>query len=633
MQQYVIGIDLGTSHCALSYWQKGEKNRDLSILDIGQYIGKNHWKDRSVLASVVYLPYEKEQEELKDTSLPWGGDSSVVVGQWAKERGIDLPERCINSAKSWLCHNKVDRNKKILPWNSDVTTKFSPIEITEIFANYLKQCFLHSQQKSQETQVDLENSEVVVTVPASFDEVARSLTLEAAIKVGFKNVSVLEEPQAALYSWVVHNHKVWKEHISSGDIILVCDVGGGTSDFSLILVNEKEGNLELNRLSVGRHLLLGGDNMDLALAYFARSELQSIGHSLDQWQFRSLVHSCRDAKEKLMSDLSIESIPLTIESKGSNLFASTIVFELKRTVLEQIVVDGFFPEVNHEQRPKRQQTVGLQEFGLNYESDAAISKHLAEYLAQSYQQLSSLKDVQDQIDTNLLNKMNENSFVFPTKVLFNGGVFKSDRLRSRVMTLLQRWFDEIHAGSTDSTNSIEELQGNNFELSVAYGACFLARSKHEGEGVRIASGLSRSYYLGIESGGMAIPGVTPAIKGLCIAPQGAVDGETFAMTEQMFALMVGQKAVFKFFSSPNRSGDIFGQLVENADDELEETADLEVTLRADHGGENSDLSSMDSTVPVYLESEVTDIGTLQIYMKNPRNEEKWKLEFNIRPQY
>ena len=389
--RYVLGIDLGTSHSALSYWRKGES--EISLLEVDQISSPGQRSRDSVLPSVVYLPHEGEVSK-GDMLMPWGDSSAEegklhCVGKWARERGAQVPDRAISSAKSWLCNRLVNRNEQILPWGSSVEGKMSPVGALTLYLEHLKHCFLH-EKRDEEPSADC--LELTLTVPASFDELARSLTHEAAKQAGFASVPLLEEPQAACYSWIARNEKDWREQVSPGELVLVCDVGGGTTDFSLIAVKEHGGELELVRLSVGDHLLLGGDNMDLSLAYMLKNKLQKDGHKVDRWQFSSLVSQARLGKEALLNDTSMQEAVVSIAGKGSSLMASALSTKLTRQELEEHLLDGFLPLTELEDQPKKRQASGFQELGLEYESEPAISRHLSRFLHRSWENCASNPD-------------------------------------------------------------------------------------------------------------------------------------------------------------------------------------------------------------------------------------------------
>src|SRR5580692_1187500 len=460
---------------------------------------------------------------------------------------------------------------------------------------------------------NLEEGQVVLTVPASFDEIARNLTAAGAEAAGFGKVVLLEEPQAAFYAWTAQAGSSWRTQVRRGDIVLVCDVGGGTADFSLIAVTEKDGNLAVERISVGEHILLGGDNMDLALAYTLKGQLEETGKALDQWQFLALMHGAAIAKVNLFTDLSIEQSPVAVPSRGSSLLAKTVSTKLNRATLEQVILDGFFPLSKVTDLPRESKSAGLQEFGLPYASDPVVSKHLARFLTRSLLNVKASEAL-----TSLLQSRPESlegEYLKPTAVLFNGGVFNAAPIRKRVLDLLVSW---------GKGAPVRELAGFQPDLAVAKGAALYGRNRATGQGIRIKAGTARSYYIGLESSAPAIPGFKPPIKALCVVPQGMEEGTELLIDEREFGLITGIPAEFRFFASEVRSGDVPGQIISNAERELEETSRIEVTLPAVEGFPEG------QTIPVVINPIVTELGNLELWMKHTRSDRRWKLEFQLR---
>ncbi|MEJ2201204.1 MAG: Hsp70 family protein, partial [Desulfuromonadaceae bacterium] len=461
---------------------------------------------------------------------------------------------------------------------------------------------------------DMSRCEVVLTVPASFDEVARIHTHMAAEAAGWGEVTLLEEQQAAFYHWIDEAGERWREQVSPGDIVLICDVGGGTADFSLLAVTERDGCLHLERISVGDHILLGGDNMDLALAYTLKADLDSLGKKIDNWQFLSLVHACRLGKEKLFAEPTLESFPVSLPSRGSSLFAKTITCQLSRDQLNRVLLEGFFPHSGINEHPLRRRQIGLKELGLDYAADPALSKHLAQFLARSWQNVHSNGELQALV-ADRIGTSGELSFLRPSAVLFNGGVFKADPLRSRMLAILADW---------NGGQPVRELTGSHFDLAVAKGAARFAHTRVTGAGIRIKAGTARSYYIGLESSMPAVPGLLPPIKAVCVVPQGMEEGSEAALTGQEFGLVTGEPVEFRFFSSNVRAGDEVGCIVDDETD-LEETAQLEVTLP-------SADSEAGTCLPVTLHSVITELGTLELWMRHAGSGKQWKVEFNVRAQ-
>ena len=603
MKNY-LGIDLGTSNCAIA---RATDDGIPEIVPITQAVSANGFGSKSLLPSAVYLPAEGEFPG-GVPPLPWEKEKrGWLLGTYARDRGALQPDRLILSAKSWLCHPHSDRRGPILPAvGTAVEHKWSPLEVS-------RQILSHLNESTSAAGAPLADAHVVVTVPASFDEVARGLTLEAANLAGLGEITLLEEPQAAFYAWLENQGSDWRSHVSAGDLLLVCDVGGGTADFSLIAVAGQAGELSLERIAVGEHLLLGGDNMDLALAHAVSEKLETKGQSLDEWQFLALVQAVLAGKESLLSDPSLPEVALAIPSRGRKLVASTISTSLTRAEVNTIAIDGFFPLSGPEEMPALRRAGGLRESGLPYAADAAISKHLARFLSRAKANVVSSETLFTVIGGR--TRTDRSALLIPDAVLFNGGVFHASPLRERVLTLLSQW-----AGQP-----VRELQGAQPDHAVALGAAVYARLRATGHGLRIKSGTARSYYIGMESATMAVPGRRPVTKALCVAPQGMEEGTKLEIAGQEFFLYTGEASEFRFFHSEVRAGDRPGDLLPDAS-ALEETARLEIAIPPPQGHEPGE------EVPVRVEAVVTELGNLELYFVHPPSAERWKLEFNVRMQ-
>ena len=422
MSRYVVGIDLGTTNCALAYADTQESTPDapapVRSFAVPQVVGVNDVGERSVLPSFLYLPAAKEFPQ-GATDLPWKSAPGRVVGAFAREHGAKVPGRLVSSAKSWLSHSGVDRRAAILPWAgaADVV-RVSPVEASTAYLVHLRDAW-NQQIAGKNAAERLESQEVLLTVPASFDAVARELTVEAARAAGLERVTLLEEPQAAFYAWLAKQGDAWRKKVKVGDILLVCDVGGGTTDFTLIAVSEQDGELALTRQAVGEHILLGGDNMDLALAHAVAATLPGGMDALDAAQKVALGHACRAAKETLFANPGKASAPVSILGRGSKVIGGSVKSELTRETLKTILLDGFLPRTAATDMPARGRRVGLTEIGLPYAADAAVTRHLARFLGQ---QAGSLHT--------------GGQLVRPSAVLFNGGVFQAAEMRERVTEVL-----------------------------------------------------------------------------------------------------------------------------------------------------------------------------------------------------
>jgi hypothetical protein len=425
---------------------------------------------------------------------------------------------------------------------------------------------------------------------------------------------LLEEPQAACYAWIDSTGDGWRKRLKLGDLVLVCDIGGGTTDFSLILVGEHGGDLALERVAIGDHILLGGDNMDLALARLVQQRLEQDGHRIDTWQLQGLWHQCRTAKETLFAHPDRESHPVTVLGKGTRLIGGTIRAELRRADLDQVLLDGFFPNVASTDMPARRRAAGLQEIGLPYAADPAVTRHLARFLAKQATGGPLAAAV----------RRGPSGLACPTHVLFNGGVMKAEALRARVVDVLNNWVAQEGFEPLDERHV---LDAPDLDHAVARGAAYYGRTLAGGHGVRIRSGASRSYYIGIESAMPAVPGFPAPLKALCVVPFGMEEGTSAAIPDREFGLAVGEPAEFRFLSSTVRKNDIPGALIEDWGDDLEELGPLEVTLTPD--GQRGDEEG-NGVVPVTLESRVTEIGTMELWCQARAGGQRWKLELNIR---
>ena len=607
--RFSLGIDLGTSNSAVA--ANDFQDDRTGIVEISQILRPNQIGEKSTLPSALYIPHPDEfpADALR---LPWSNHTeTAIVGHFARDHGALIPDRLVTSAKSWLSNFHIDPKRAVLPWKSDIKEpKLSAFDCSRLYLQHLKEGFLYA-ERIHGRAWDLTEGQIVLTVPASFDEVARNLTADAAEAAGLGKVVLLEEPQAAFYAWTAQAGSAWRSQVSAGDIVLVCDVGGGTADFSLIAISEKDGNLEVERISVGEHILLGGDNMDLALAYTLQAQLEAAGKSIDSWQFLALIHAASQAKVNLFTDESLKQAPISVPSRGSSLLAKTVSTTLDRTTLEQVVLDGFFPISKVTDLPKETRSAGLQEFGLPYASDPVISKHLARFLTRSLMNVKA----SDALRALVGSHSEAPDYLKPTAVLFNGGVFNAASIRKRVLDLLASW---------DGGKPVRELEGFQPDLAVAKGAALYGRNRATGKGIRIKAGTARSYYIGLEVSMPAIPGFKPPIKALCIVPQGMEEGSELLIEGQEFGLMTGQPADFRFFASEVRSGDVPGQIIPNAERELEETSRIEVTLPAIEGFPEA------QPIPVQINPVVTELGNLELWMKHTGSDRRWKVEFQVR---
>jgi molecular chaperone DnaK (HSP70) len=599
---HAVGIDLGTTHCALSSvdleLSEGEQLAENGFA-IPQLVAPGQVEKRALLPSFMYLPHESELPP-DSLTLPWPGyPSTFAVGEVARALGVKSAARLVSSAKSWLGYTAIDRRAPILPPGAPAEVpKVSPLEASVRYLEHVRAAW-----DAAHADAPLHQQLVTITVPASFDPAARELTAEAARAAGLAHAVLLEEPQAALYSWVANSQGDWRSQVGLGDVILVIDVGGGTSDFSLIAVREQEGELALERIAVGEHILLGGDNMDLALAYLLRSQLEASGTTLDPVQLATLTQAARVAKEKLLSELDAPSAPVSIPGRGSRLIGGAVNTELTRGDLERVLLDGFFPPVEADARPLTRARSALTQLGLPYAQDAAITRHLAAFLAR---QAGAVDDGQF-------------PFARPTAVLFNGGVFKSPLLQDRIIGVLNQWL-----ASVDS-EPVRVLLGADLDLAVARGAAYYGHVR-TGAGIRIRGGTAMAYYIGVESAMPAVPGLPPPIQALCVAPFGLEEGTRAELPQAEFGLVVGEPVRFRFFGSTVRRDDRAGDVLERwTSDEMHELQEIEAMLPSEGHGPGE-------IVTVQLQAGVTEVGTLELEAVERAGDQRWKVELDTRAE-
>ena len=589
--KFVIGIDLGTTGSVLSYAPLEGDAPDVQLLPIPQLVATGVVESRTTLPSFLYLASTHETGQ-GGFDVPWSQDRDFAVGEFARRQGAEVPHRTVSAAKSWLCHSRVDRHQPILPWNApEDVNKISPVTASRRYLEHLIAAW-HAAMPD----APIRDQSVVLTVPASFDVSARELTREAALAAGLpENLVLLEEPQAAVYAWLADTGEKWRKILAVGESLLVCDIGGGTTDFTLIGVSQEDGELMLERRAVGNHLLVGGDNMDLALAHFAASAFREKGVDLDPWQSVALWHSCREAKEALLSAKGPKKHPLAVLGRGSRLIGKTVKIDIERDNVADLILNGFFPACAASDAPARRRASGFQDIGLPFESDAAVTRHLAAFL----------RAHGDSAQPHC-----------PTHVLFNGGVFKAELLQQRLLDVMGGWYSADQVPKT--------LAGRpDLDHAVSRGAAFYGWAKLKG-GVRIRGGTARSYYIGIETSGLAIPGAPRPLRALCVVPAGMEEGTECEVPSDTVGLVVGEPAQFRFFSSAVRKDDRPG-IVLNAwtEDELAETDSLEATLPAEEGTEGD-------YVPVRFHSVITELGVFELWCVAEGGERRWKLEFSVR---
>jgi molecular chaperone DnaK (HSP70) len=617
----VVGIDLGTTNSALAEvaLADGDAVRSSEAaparLEVPQLVALGEVAPRELLPSFVYLPSPHEAPA-GAFSLPWAKERDYAVGVWARDRGAQVPGRLVSSAKSWLSHPTVDRRAALLPiaqpgaQDGDVP-RISPVEASARVLGHLRDAWeaAHTSEAADGGPPRLADQAVTLTVPASFDPAARALTVQAARDAGLPELTLLEEPQAALYAWVQAAGDGWRAEVKKGDVILVVDVGGGTSDFSLIGVGEEDGRLALSRLAVGDHILLGGDNVDLALAHLVQERLRGQGKKLDAWQFAALTHACRTAKEDpALAGGVAAQVPLAIPGRGSGLVAGTIRTELARAEL-RAVVGGFFPRVPASAAPLAARRTGLTALGLPYAQDPAITRHLAAFLRRN---LTAAEEAGVTLPAGA-------TFLHPTALLFNGGVFKDAHLQEAVAAQVDEWV------TAEGGKRLKRLRSRSLDLAVALGAAYSGLSRR-GRGIRIRGGTARSYYVGVEAAVPAVPGYAPPLRAVCLAPFGLEEGTAVELPQLEVGAVVGETTSFRFFASAQRRDDAPGAVVEDVS-ELQELSPIEAALPsgADGAGRTGEV------IPVGLRAAATEVGTLELRLvaKEPPPRE-WTLEFSVR---
>jgi molecular chaperone DnaK (HSP70) len=600
MPQYIIGIDLGTTNTALAYARADQEDLKLDLFSIPQLTNPGEIASESLLPSSLYIPFPGEFVE-GSLALPWDEKPCYVAGRLAQKRGVENASRLVSSAKSWLSSQNADPMQPLLPVAApEVIQKISAVEASRQYLLHLRNAW-----NQEHPDAPLEQQTVLITVPASFDAAAREFTQRAAKLAGYPEVVIIEEPQAAFYSWIARNQN-WRERVTAGDTILVIDIGGGTTDFTLISVVERDGELQLERIAVGEHILLGGDNMDLTLARHAEQQLSSKNTKLDLVQFHSLWQQSRAAKEELLSGGDAREHAITILGRGTGLVGGTIRTKLKRDEVNSILLDGFFPVVESDVAPLKQRRAGLMEVGLNYASDAAVTKHLAQFLRQAAKGSGA------------------DGIARPTHLLLNGGVLQAAAIERRLVEVLDTWLRQAEGAPLKVLEN--ETKQQDLMHAVAHGAAYYGFAR-TGKGIRIRGGVPRTYYVGIESTMPAVPGMAAPMKALTVVPFGLEEGSKVKLPERRFALVVGEPAEFRFFSSLSRKADTPGSLMEQITDELEELAPMEVLLPKNTGG-----GAGEEIVPVTLESNVTETGMLELWCV-AADGRRWKLEFNVRERH
>jgi hypothetical protein len=611
--RYVVGFDLGTTNSAVTYVDTTENPWRIRTFAVPQIVAPSQIEARETLPSFLYQPANGELAA-GAIRCPWDQDDpSFAVGFFARDHGTMAPGRLINSAKSWLCHSGVDRTARLLPWHGakDVE-RLSPIEVSARYLGHVRDAWNAKFPKDP-----LAEQELVLTLPASFDEVARELTVKAAAMAGLPRVVLIEEPQAAFYAWIHAHTDDWDPLVTPGQKILICDIGGGTSDFTLIRVRRGEGGkVQFHRVAVGEHLILGGDNLDLALAKYIEekivgqpSPLPSAGGRGDQagtspkvrenaegrlepraWAV--LVRTCRAVKETLLGPNAPERLTVNLPGSGKRVLGGLHV-EVTRDEVCKVLVEGFFPQVSLDEKPIDRRS-GFQEFGLPFAPDAAITRYLAAFLA------AHRHVAMDESET-----PSEHDPARPDIVLFNGGLFESPMLRQRLIDTLSQWFQYRPI----------VLDNDRLDLAVARGAAYYGMVRR-GQGVRIAAGLARTYYIGVQSD-------ASSPQAVCLLPAGIEPGQDIALTERRFDLLISEPVEFPLFVSSTRLTDKPGELVAVDRERMTPLPPMRTVLRAKKKSDGE-------TASVHLHARLTEIGTLDLWLSEIEGRKSWRLQFDVR---
>lgn len=591
--RYIIGIDLGTTNSALAFIDTEQPILSLQLFAIPQLTASGKIDALPSLPSFCYLVAAGEWPP-GALKLPWKEETVTFVGQFAKLQGARVPTRLVQSAKSWLCNVAANRRDKILPVEAaDFSQRLSPVEASTKYLAHVRDAWNATMAKG-DPALELEEQEVILTVPASFDEVARSLTVEAARQAGFLHITLLEEPQAAFYSWISQHEREWQTHFKAGESILVCDVGGGTTDFSLINIQQQGDQLAFQRMAVGDHLLLGGDNIDAALAHYLEKKLQAEGHApLESTQWLQLQAEARAAKEYLLQPgvKDHESYPIVIQGTGSSVVKGGLSVSIQRKEVEDLLLEGFFGFHALDEALKLQRSRGFRTMGLPYEDEPSITKHMAHFLKQAHY-LESGKRID--------------------YILFNGGTLKPEIFQQAIEKALTHWFSHAPV----------RLTSLSLDLAVARGAAYYGKARR-GLGVAIGGGLPRTYYLKVD---VKEPSGQLTAKALTLLPRGSQEEHVF-QPEQIFSLRPNTPVAFHLLTSHVRLQDQQGTLVEIDPTEIQELPPIQTILRF---GRKQTQTETDSTLPVRLGIRLTAIGTIEMWLDSQTSDHKWTLEFQLR---
>ncbi len=601
--RYLIGIDLGTTNSAVACVDTLESTNDatssgIRVFEVPQLTGPGEVRAAPLLPSFLYFPTGDEVSS-GTVSLPWEEHPSSIVGMMARDQGTLVPGRQVSSAKSWLCQSALDRRASILPREAEPPEPMvSPVEASARYLIHLRNAWNHARtaEGANNPQQFFEKQEIVLTVPASFDEEARELTVEAAREAGFENLTLLEEPLAAFYAWVAEHHNVLADKLREGELVLICDIGGGTSDFSLVRAHVQGRNVEFERTAIGEHLLLGGENLDLALA---RRVEQKFNTKLSLRQRRALRIMCSEAKERLLSEEDIDRLPINILGGGRSVVGQMLSSDLSRDEVTELITSGFLPLNTPDDMPLRARAGGLREIGLPYVTDPAITKHLAAFLKQAALAMGVGENSRSHIE-------NRRQMARPDAVLFNGGFCIPAMVRERIIEAIANWFGNGGAWRPKILNN-EVMSG-----AVAIGAAYYGRVRR-GAGLRVKAGSASTYYIGMRS--------EHTIKAVCVLPSGTNEGTTLTL-DRDFSVLTNRPVSFHLYSSTIRH-DVHGGIADLDADEVHRHAPLVTLLRY-----GKKLQPMELTVR--LSVSFTEVGTLELWCESMNSPHRWRLQFELR---
>ncbi len=599
--RYLIGVDLGTTNSVVAYVDTQETpvegSSGIHVFDVPQLVGPGEVRELPHLPSFLYFPSEAEIAS-GTLALPWDASPSSIAGTMAREQGALLPGRQVSSAKSWLCQSAVDRTEGILPVEAEASApKVSPVEASARYLMHLRDAWNAAINADEASNAEhrFENQDIVLTVPASFDEEARELTVEAARQAGLKGLTLLEEPLAAFYAWIAEHQHALREQVQDGDLVLICDIGGGTSDFSLVRGRARGQLIEFERTAIGAHLLLGGENLDLALAHRVEQKLAA---KLSLRQRRGLQVACSVAKERLLSEPGIDRLPINILGSGRAVVGQMLSSELTRDEVVELLTNGFLPLTASDELPTRSRPSGLREIGLPYESDPAITKHLAAFLRQAALAMRDGARL-------LAPSRNHCDMVQPDAVLFNGGFCVPEIARERITEAISRW-----VSPKDHSWRPKVLRNASMGSAVALGAAYYG-SVRRGAGLRVKAGSARSYYIGMRSG-----------EAVCVLPAGTDEGTTLSLTGREFSVLANRPVSFNLYSSTVRH-DAHGDLTDLDIGDMHRHAPLTTLLR--YGKKLQELE-----LAVRLAVSFTEVGTLELWCESVSSPHRWRLQFELR---